>query len=58
MTEHEQMIEDCESREGRLSDSDRVYVDSFAKQLRDGRSLSKRQVDVLDDIWEKATSNG
>lgn len=58
MTEHEQMVEDCEARESRLSDWERGFIDSIGKQLRDGRSLSEKQVARLDDIWERATARG
>lgn len=58
MTEHEQMIEDCETREDRLSDWERGFVDSVAKQMRDGRSLTAKQIESLDAIWERATSRG
>lgn len=58
MTEHEQMVEDCEQREGRLTDWQRGFIDSIGKQLRDGRALTQKQVDTLDDIWERATARG
>ena len=32
MTEQEQMIEDCEHREERLSDWDRSFIDSISKR--------------------------
>jgi len=58
MTEHEQMVEDCEHREERLTDWQRGFIDSIAKQLRDGRTLTKKQAETLDDIWERATARG
>jgi len=58
MTEHEQMVEDCEQRESRLTDWQRGFIDSIGKQLRDGRSLTSKQVEALDDIWERATARG
>lgn len=58
MTEHEQMVDDCEQREERLSDWDRGFVDSIGKQLRDGRSLTAKQAAALETIWERATARG
>lgn len=58
MTEHEQMVEDCEQREDRLSDWERSFVDSVGKQLRDGRTLTAKQAEALDAIWERATARG
>lgn len=58
MTEHEQMLDDCEQRESRLSDWERQFVDSIGKQLRDGRSLTEKQAARLDEVWNKATARG
>lgn len=58
MTEHEQMVDDCEKREGRLSDWERGFVDSVGRQLAEGRSLTPKQVDALEQIWERATARG
>ncbi len=58
MTEHEQMVDDCEQREDRLSDWERGFIDSVGKQLRDGRALTSKQVEALDAIWERATARG
>ena len=58
MTEYEQMIDDCEKREERLNDWQRGFIDSIAKQMRDGRTLTKKQIETLDSIWERATARG
>ncbi len=58
MTEHEQMVADCEARESRLSDWDRTFVDSIGRQMAAGRTLTPKQVETLDAIWERATANG
>lgn len=52
------MVEDCEKRESRLTDWQRTFIDSVKKQLEDGRPLTKRQKETLDDVWEEATANG
>lgn len=58
MSEHEQMVEDCEQRESRLTDWDRNFVDSIGKQLREGKSLTKKQAETLDEVWNRATAKG
>ncbi len=58
MSESEQMLADCETREGRLSDWERGFVDSIQRQLASGRTLTEKQEEQLELIWEKATANG
>ena len=56
--EHAQMCEDCETREQRLSDYERGFVDSIKAQLAAGRTLTKKQADKLEEIWDRATDGG
>lgn len=58
MDEHAQMIADCEARDSRLSDWERSFIDSIGAQIAAGRGLSSKQADILDRIWESATSKG
>lgn len=53
--EHATMIEDCQNREEKLSDWEREFIDSIETQMARGQSLTPKQVDVLDRIWEKVT---
>ena len=53
-----QLLEDCEHREERLSDFERGFVDSLKRQIEDGRGLSKKQAQLLDEIWARATERG
>lgn len=53
--EHAQMIEDCENRESKLSDWERSFIDSISKQMADGRTLTEKQAERLDAIWERVT---
>jgi len=57
-TEYAQLIEDCEKRESRLSEWDREFIDSIKKRLADGKPLTPKQVEKLDEIWERATARG
>lgn len=52
------LVEDCEKREERLTDWERTFVDSIRSQLEKGRRPTQKQIDVLDNIWEKATKRG
>lgn len=57
-TEQGQLIEDCETRESRLSHWEAQFIDSIKRQLEAGRDLSDKQSDLLDSIWTKVTELG
>lgn len=50
-----QLVADCEARESKLSDWERGFIDSIGKQLAAGRSLTPKQIERLDEIWERVT---
>ena len=56
--EYLQQIEDCEARESRLTEWEQGFVASIRHQLEAERPLSKKQVEALDGIWERATERG
>lgn len=51
-----QLVEDCENREDRMSDWERKFIDSISNQLEKGKTLSPKQIETLDNIWEKVTN--
>ena len=53
--EQAQLIVDCELREEKLGDWERSFIDSLSRQLTDGRTLSAKQIERLEEIWEKVT---
>lgn len=53
--DHPQMVKDCENRESKLTDWERGFIDSISKQLAEGRRLSAKQTETLDNIWERVT---
>ena len=53
--EQAQMIEDCEKRESKLSDWERTFIESLSHQLAQGRLLTTKQAETLDEIWERVT---
>jgi hypothetical protein len=56
--EYTRMLDDCEKREERLTDWECSFVDSLQRQLASGRRPSDKQIETLDNIWEKATVKG
>lgn len=56
--EYRQQIADCRKRERMLSAWDADFLDSISERLDDNRTLSPKQIEKLDEIWEKATSKG
>lgn len=52
------MIDDCETRESRLTEWESGFIDSIRNQLEDGKRLSEKQEATLNNIWEKATAKG
>lgn len=57
-SEYQQLIDDCEARESRLSDWDRDFIDSIKLRLSSGIALTPKQIEKLDQIWERATARG
>lgn len=58
MDEYLTMLDDCEKRESRLSDWERTFIDSLRRQVERGHGLSKKQIEILDATWERATARG
>ena len=57
-TEYLMLIEDCEKRSDRLDDWSLSFVDSLGRQIAEGRRPSPKQIEKLDEIWERATARG
>jgi hypothetical protein len=56
--EYREMIDDCQSRADRMSEWESGFMDSIEEQLHDTKSLSPKQVDILNRVWEKVTEKG
>jgi len=56
--EYLKMIDDCEKRESRLSEWDCSFIQSIRSRLDKGGTLSSKQIDTIDKIWERATKFG
>jgi hypothetical protein len=53
--DHSQMIDDCINRESKLSDWERGFIDSIRSQVDKGNTLTPKQAETLDAIWERVT---
>jgi hypothetical protein len=51
-------LDDSEKRESQLTDWERGFVDSLRRQIEQGRPPSAKQIETLDNIWERATARG
>jgi hypothetical protein len=50
-----QMIQDCENREGQMSEWEQSFIDSISTRLGNGYSLTDKQKETLERIWNKVT---
>ena len=53
-----ELIEDCEKRESQLTDWERTFIDSVRRWIESDRVPTPKQIETLDNIWEKVTSKG
>lgn len=54
--DHQAMVHDCELREPQLNDWEAGFIDSISRQLSQNSWLSPKQVERLDEIWERVTA--
>ena len=52
------MVADCEARESRLTEWEVGFIDSINAVLGYEQSLSPKQIETLNKIWEHATERG
>jgi len=57
-SEYLTLIEDCEKRCERLDEWSLSFIDSLSKQIAQGRRPTPKQIEKLDEIWERATARG
>lgn len=48
------MVEDCEVRQERMSEWEQQFIDSISRR----KSLTPKQEETLNEIWEKVTADG
>ena len=56
--EYQVMVDDCENRESRLTDWERGFISSLGERLASNGGLTTKQIDVLNNIWERVTAHG
>lgn len=52
------MVDDVEERESRLTEWEADFIASIRSQLDEGRSLSSKQTETLNKIWDRCTERG
>lgn len=53
-----EQIEDCENRQSKMTDWEVGFISSIRSQIEDGKRPTPKQIETLDNIWEKITSKG
>lgn len=54
-TDDSTLIDDCNARSEKLSDWEEEFIESISKRLRSGGSLTEKQRETLEKVWEKVT---
>ncbi len=49
------LVEDCEARESKMSAWEQNFVQSIREQIGRDRGLSDKQIQRLNEIWDKVT---
>lgn len=57
-SDYAQMIEDCESRESRLTPWEVGFLDTIKNVLASGQSLSPQRAEKLEEVWDRVTAKG
>jgi hypothetical protein len=52
------MIHDCEQRCNQLTEWETTFIDSVGVQLANTASISPKQIEVLERVWERVTEKG
>lgn len=56
--EHVDMVADCAARESKLDAWESTFIESINDRLDSQQSLTAKQVEKLEQIWEKVTKSG
>lgn len=55
LSEQSQIIEDCEKRESKLTAWESDFIDSLANRVCRGHTLTDKQAEKLQKIWDRIT---
>ncbi|MCK4793826.1 MAG: hypothetical protein KAV87_59405 [Desulfobacteraceae bacterium] len=58
LDEAKQMVQDCEEREGRMSDWERGFISDMQGRIAANYWFTDKQKETIFKIWEKVTENG
>lgn len=56
MDEHEDMVNDCLARDSKLTEWEQDFIRSIHAWLESGSTLTDKQAERLDRIWERVTA--
>ena len=56
--EYQQLVDDCMDRQSQLNDWEISFLDSINDQVAEEGTLTDRQFEKLESIWERVTENG
>jgi hypothetical protein len=56
--EYLKMIDDCEARESRVSPWEAEFLEGISARLARNEGLTSKQIETLENIWDKATARG
>lgn len=56
--EYLQMIRDCNNRKSKMSEWESNFMDSLFDWICDDKIPTPKQIEKLENIWERVTKNG
>lgn len=54
----DQLFKDCDKRSGRLTETQKTWLEICRKAYKTRAGMSARQQEILENIWESATDKG
>ena len=58
LSDYLEMIDDCLDREDQLSCWECDFIESVKRYAEENKSISEKQADKIDQIWERVTQKG
>ncbi len=55
LDEYKTMVNDCQSRDKKMSEWEKEFMSSIEARLNKGDELTLKQIETLNKIWEKVT---
>ena len=58
LDEYQTLIYDCIKRQEKMNDWEQAFIDSINQRLDKCQSLTTKQIEKLESIWERVTEHG